>query len=107
MLFKPAESYDVACMKQEVQDAKVVRARYSRRPPCLAASNAANNSEAGNDVSNFCVNTDLLVRREMRPVRVEVEVWYLSSEAQLFVFWTPEQHSTSAPNFRLRREGGS
>ena len=50
VLFQPAESYDVASMKQEVQDAKIVRARYSRRPPCLAASNAANNSEASNDM---------------------------------------------------------
>jgi len=48
MLFQPAESYDISRMKQETQDTNVVRARYSRRPPRLAASNTTNNSEAGN-----------------------------------------------------------
>jgi len=49
VLFQSAESYDVASMKHEMQDANVVRARHSRRRPCsAAASNKANSGAAGN-----------------------------------------------------------
>ena len=50
MLFQPTESYDVARMKHETQDANVVRARYSRRPPCSAAAASTRNT-AGNDAA--------------------------------------------------------
>jgi len=48
LFFQPPESYSVANMKLEVQDSNVVRARYSRRPPCSATSSAAVSDAAGN-----------------------------------------------------------
>ena len=44
MLFQPAELYDIANMKHEIQDAKIIKSRCSRRTLCVAASNTANNA---------------------------------------------------------------
>jgi len=63
MLFQPTECYDVSSMKHETQDANVIRARYSRRPPCSAAkSNTANNVAAGNIFLMIVISfTDIVI----------------------------------------------